>query len=64
MRFYAGAPLTYRQDVRLGALCLLDTQPREFSLGDRAELEEMADEAASVIIRRVLDGESAFRGLP
>jgi hypothetical protein len=41
-----------------------DTQPRDFSLGDRAELEETADEVVSVILRRVLDGESAFLGLP
>lgn len=49
VRFYAGAPLILQQDVRLGALCLLDTSPRSFSLGDRAELQEMADRATIAI---------------
>lgn len=52
IRFYAGAPLTYLKDIRLGALCLLDRRPRSFSLGDRAELAEMADRAVAVIAAR------------
>ena len=63
IRFYAGAPLIYQRDTRLGALALLDPQPREFSLGDRAELEAMADEAVSVIIRQELDKTSRRAGL-
>ncbi len=55
IRFYAGAPLIYRREIRLGALCLLDPQPRAFSLGDRAELEAMADEVVGAIIRRLLE---------
>lgn len=51
IRFYAGAPLTYLRNIRLGALCLLDTQARGFSLGDRAELATMADEVVSLIAR-------------
>lgn len=43
LRFYAGAPLVFQDEVRLGALCLLNPSPRTFSLGDRAELQEMAD---------------------
>lgn len=50
VRFYAGAPLIYLREIRLGALCLLDPQPREFSLGDKAELMQMADEVVSVIM--------------
>ncbi|MFC1456484.1 GAF domain-containing protein [Microvirga arabica] len=34
IRFYAGAPLIYEGDVRLGSLCLLDTKPRSFSRGE------------------------------
>ena len=49
IRFYAGAPLIFQEEVRLGALCLLDDAPRQFSLGDRAELQEMADRAVSMI---------------
>jgi GAF domain-containing protein len=63
LRFYAGAPLIYLRDIRLGALCLLDPKPREFSLGDRAELAEMSDEAVSIIMRQVLDRRSAAAGL-
>ena len=52
IRFYAGAPLIYLQQIRLGALCLLDPAPRAFSLGDRAELTLLADEVVSLIARR------------
>ncbi|MBD2750638.1 GAF domain-containing protein [Microvirga sp. BT688] len=31
LRFYAGAPLTIRPGIRLGALCVSDVKPREFS---------------------------------
>ena len=55
IRFYAGAPLIYRRDIRLGALCLLDIQPRAFSLSDRAQLDAMADEVVSVIMDHALD---------
>lgn len=49
IRFYAGAPLIFQEEVRLGALCLLHPEPRSFSLGDRAELQEMADRVADSI---------------
>jgi hypothetical protein len=31
IRFYAGAPLTIRPGIRLGAFCISDVRPREFS---------------------------------
>lgn len=31
IRFYAGAPLTIRPGIRLGALCVSDLKPREFN---------------------------------
>jgi GAF domain-containing protein len=52
IRFYAGAPLTYLEDVRLGALCLIAPTPRDFSLGDRAELAALADEITALIAQR------------
>jgi GAF domain-containing protein len=52
IRFYAGAPLIYRREVRLGSFCLFDIQAREFSLGERAELANMADEVVSILIQR------------
>jgi sigma-B regulation protein RsbU (phosphoserine phosphatase) len=42
IRFYAGQPLSLGDDLRLGALCLVDTEPRELDEADRALLEEMA----------------------
>ncbi|MGF9764222.1 GAF domain-containing protein [Microvirga sp. 0TCS3.31] len=54
LRFYAGAPLVYLKDIRLGSLCLLDTKPRTFSLGDKAELNEMADRVVAQIMSREL----------
>jgi GAF domain-containing protein len=50
IRFYAGAPLIYMQDIRLGGLCLLDTQPRELTPLDRAELAVMADDVMMAIL--------------
>lgn len=52
VRFYAGAPLVYLQGIRLGALCLLDRRPREFTLGQRAELAALAEAAVSVLVAR------------
>ena len=46
VRFYAGAPLLDPEGHALGALCLLDFQPRVFSADQRAAL---ADLAASVV---------------
>ena len=43
VRFYAGAPLRAPEGVTLGTLCLLDTQPREFSEQDSAQLAELAE---------------------
>ena len=55
IRFYAGAPLIYMRDIRLGGLCLLDTKPREFTPGEQAELAEMADEVMLVILEQEMD---------
>ena len=55
IRFYAGAPLTYLRDVRLGAFCLLDTEPRGFSPQEQAELAALADEVVVAIIQHEFD---------
>jgi GAF domain-containing protein len=54
VRFYAGAPLIFTREVRLGGLCLLDTEPREFSPSERADLAAMADEVMFRIFEREL----------
>ena len=53
--FYAGAPLIYMRDVRLGGLCVLDTKPRQFSPDERAELASMADEVMLCILVEEMD---------
>ncbi|MBA2780418.1 sensor domain-containing phosphodiesterase [Billgrantia kenyensis] len=42
IRFYAGAPLQTQDGYTLGAMCVLDTQPREISEDDIALLKDMA----------------------
>jgi GAF domain-containing protein len=55
IRFYAGAPLIFLQNIRLGALCLVDRNPRAFSPGDKAELQVFADRAVTVIAELELE---------
>ncbi len=55
IRFYAGAPLIFLKNIRLGALCLLDTKPRAFSRGDRAELQLFAERAVQEIAAKELE---------
>lgn len=43
IRFYAGVPIHDRERHVLGALCIMDTEPREMSQDDLAVLAEMAD---------------------
>ncbi|HEX2555735.1 MAG TPA: GAF domain-containing protein [Microvirga sp.] len=52
IRFYAGAPLVYRDEIRLGALCLIDRKPRTFSRGEQAELMMLADAVVSIVAAR------------
>jgi GAF domain-containing protein len=55
LRFYAGAPLIFLKNIRLGALCLIDTKPRSFSRGDKAELQLYADRAVRQIAASELE---------
>ena len=55
IRFYAGAPLIYMRDVRLGGLCLLDTKPRDLTEAERAVLADMAEEVMWLIIEQELE---------
>lgn len=43
VRFYAGAPLTCKDGLTLGTLCLVDTVPRTFDAVERAILESLRD---------------------
>ncbi|MFH7586538.1 PAS domain-containing protein [Oceanimonas smirnovii] len=43
IRFYAGAPLHTTEGYRIGTLCVIDSQPRQFSLEEQKLLRELAD---------------------
>ncbi|MFE1664225.1 GAF domain-containing protein [Microbacterium sp. P02] len=42
VRFYAGAPIESPQGYRVGALCIMDTEPRRFTAGDLKMLRNLA----------------------
>ncbi|HEI8864991.1 TPA: sensor domain-containing diguanylate cyclase [Serratia odorifera] len=42
IRFYAGCPLSYTQDLKLGTLCLIDDKPRQFDDEDANTLRDLA----------------------
>ncbi len=43
LRFYAGAPITLQNGMRVGSLCIIDIKPRhDFSVADRAFLTDLA----------------------
>ena len=54
IRFYAGAPLRTSSGVVVGALCLIDTKPREFPEDDRKRLQEVADGLMVELERRAM----------
>jgi len=43
IRFYAGAPITAPDGSKLGTLCVIDRQPRQFSEDDVQALEALAE---------------------
>ena len=45
IRFYAGCPLTMANGMRLGTLCIIDYEPREFSTEDLQLLQDLAQMA-------------------
>jgi diguanylate cyclase (GGDEF)-like protein len=42
IRFYAGFPIRYKDDMKLGTLCLVDKRPRHFTDLERLILEDLA----------------------
>jgi predicted PurR-regulated permease PerM/GAF domain-containing protein len=52
IRFYAGAPVRTSAGLVVGSLCVIDTEPRQFSEADRHRLQEMADDLMAEIESR------------
>ncbi len=52
LRFYAGAPLRTAGGHVLGALCVLDTKPRQFGEHEKRLLQVMAEEVMEAIVQR------------
>lgn len=57
-RFYAGAPLRTSDGLVLGALCLLDPEPRTLAETECALLADLAAEIASVVTGNDVAGET------
>jgi diguanylate cyclase (GGDEF)-like protein/PAS domain S-box-containing protein len=55
LRFYAGVPLMSASGHALGALCIIDTQPRDFSDEDCERLQQLAQMAADRLELRRLE---------
>ena len=65
MRFYAGAPLRTADGTPLGALCVIDTRPRDLSPAQRAGLAALGRQVMTNLqLRRALTAEAkAHRSL-
>ena len=50
IRFYAGVPLFYNKDIKLGTLCIIDTKPRNLTKEDLEPLLDLAILAQQEII--------------
>jgi GAF domain-containing protein len=55
IRFYAGAPLAYNGDTRLGSLCVMDTKSRTLTRGEQAELAMLAEYVMAVVVARSMN---------
>lgn len=51
LRFYAGAPLHSPSGERIGTLCLIDQQPRQFSPDELSVLRDLADSVEAELAR-------------
>jgi len=53
IRFYAAAPLVLASGVRVGTLCVIDSQPRSLSEGQRTALSDLASVVVGLLDGRV-----------
>ena len=49
IRFYAGYPLTIHRQYRVGTLCLIGTEPREFTAEDIETLTDLGEMVVSTV---------------
>jgi EAL domain-containing protein (putative c-di-GMP-specific phosphodiesterase class I)/GGDEF domain-containing protein len=65
LRFYAGTPLIAQSGIAIGALCIMDKEPREFSSDDRRQLETLGQSVMHQLELRALSGRrEPVSGLP
>jgi diguanylate cyclase (GGDEF)-like protein/PAS domain S-box-containing protein len=57
LRFYAGAPITLRDGLRMGSLCVLDHVSRTLDAAQREALQALARAAAEALDLRMLANE-------
>jgi signal transduction histidine kinase len=53
IRFYAGAPITLKNGVAIGSLCLIDREPRAIDEADKRRLQRLARSVADLMELRV-----------
>ena len=59
IRFYAGAPLRTSSGLVIGALSVIDTEPRHFPEASRRHLQALADELMKDLERRSTSGQNS-----
>jgi predicted PurR-regulated permease PerM len=64
MRFYAGAPLRAADGLIIGALCILDSEPRTLEENEVALLETMAADVVATITTSNKHGEAPVKSAP
>ena len=64
VRFYAGAPLRAADGLIIGALCILDSEPRTLEANEVALLETMAADVVATITTGDADEEASVKSAP
>lgn len=49
IRFYAGAPIEFGDDIRLGTLCVIDYQPRDLDAGQLETLQALSRQVTALL---------------